>query len=151
MFADALGDDPISLALGADRTLVIRRPTGEDLRRWRDAQPSSRSAAVRLMLDSLVISGQAGPADETVLSTTIAALDPLVAFSVTCHCPACGARNEIDVDLETLALARLAIRQRVLLREVHCIASRYGWTESEVLAVSPARRARYLELIEEER
>jgi len=31
---------------------------------------------------------------------------------------------------------------------VHALASRYGWTEREILAVAPARRARYLELID---
>jgi hypothetical protein len=57
----------------------------------------------------------------------------------------------VAVDLESLALASLARRQRALLREVHCFAVHYGWTESEVLAVPPTRRARYLAFIEEQR
>ena len=59
--------------------------------------------------------------------------------------------DEVAVDLEALALRRLYARQDALLATVHRLASRYGWTESEVLAVPARRRARYLALIEEER
>ena len=78
-------------------------------------------------------------------------MDPLVDFTVSCCCPACGAPNEVAVDLEALALTSLLGRQRALLQEVHRFASRYGWTESEVLALPPARRARYLAFFEDER
>lgn len=142
---------PISVPLGDERSVTMRRPTGEDLRCWRDAKPASRAEAVRVMLDSLVLAGQAGPEDEACVSASIAAMDPLVDFTVSCRCPACGAPNEVAVDLESLALARLLARQRSLLQEVHRFASNYGWTESEVLALPPARRARYLALIEGER
>jgi hypothetical protein len=130
------------------RSLTMRRPTGDDLRRWRDARPASPAQARRVMLDSLVLAGEVEPEDEAAVSASIAALDPLVDFTVACRCPACGASNEVAVDLETLALTRLLARQRALLQEVHRFASHYGWTESEVLAVPPTRRARYLALIE---
>ena len=142
---------PLEVRLDQDRALTMRRPTGEDLRRWRHAQPASRVEALRLMLDSLVLAGHAEPDDEAILSASIDAMDPLVDFTVSCHCPACGAPNEVVVDLESLALASLANRQRALFHEVHRFASYYGWTESEVLAVPPTRRARYLALIEEQR
>ncbi len=142
---------PIQLRLSDSRALTMRRPTGEDLRRWRTAQPASRVQALRVMLDSLVLAGEVEPDDEAALSASIAALDPLVDFTVACRCPACGTPNEVAVDLETLALARLVARQRALLHEVHRFAMHYGWSESEVLAVPPARRARYLALIEEQR
>jgi hypothetical protein len=35
---------------------------------------------------------------------------------------------------------------RRMLREVHVLASAYGWTESDILALSPLRRQLYLEL-----
>ena len=142
---------PLHLQLSDGRALTLRRPTGDDLRRWRDAQPASRAEALRLILDALVLAGHAGPDDEAAVSASIAAADPLVDFTVSCRCPACGARHEVAVDLEALALARLGGRQRALLQEVHRLASHYGWTESDVLAVPPERRARYLALIEENR
>lgn len=142
---------PLHIRLDEERTLTLRRPTGEDLRDWRAARPTSRAEALRVMLDSLTLTGQAGPEDEAAVSVLVAALDPLVDFAVSCPCPACGASHEIAIDLEALALGRLAGRQHALLQEVHRFASSYGWTESAVLAVPPSRRARYLRLIEEQR
>ena len=142
---------PVQVHLDEGRTLTMRRPTGEDLRRWREGAPASRADAMRMMLDSLVLAGQALPDDEAAVSASIASLDPLVDFSVLCQCPACGTPNEVAVDLEALALVRLAGRQRALLHEVHRFASAYGWTESDVLTVPRARRARYLAFIEEQR
>lgn len=126
----------------------LRRPTGEDLHAWGALRPVSREQALMAMLTSLSIAGAPRPGDAARAAEALAEADPLVAFSVVCACPICGHEAEHEVDLEGLVLQRLAARQRALLREVHTLASRYGWTESEILAVTPARRARYLELIE---
>ncbi|HJZ74521.1 MAG TPA: hypothetical protein VKE51_22445 [Vicinamibacterales bacterium] len=143
--------EPVPVRVDADRTLSLRRPTGDDLRRWRDAQPASRAEAVGVMLDSLVIAGDIRPEDEAVVSASISEIDPLVNFAVSCPCPACGASNDVAIDLEALALDRLAGRQRALVRDVHRFASAYGWTEADVLAIPASRRAEYLRLIEEDR
>jgi hypothetical protein len=144
-------DGPLRIQRNGKPTLTMRCATGDDLRRWHDAHPVSRSDALRLMLDSLVLTGEVEAGDEETVSSSIGAADPLVDFTATCRCPVCGAPNEVAIDLEALALERLAIRQRALLEEVHRLASHYGWTESEVLAVPPARRARYVALIEDQR
>jgi hypothetical protein len=34
-----------------------------------------------------------------------------------------------------------------VLREVHILASAYGWREDDILAMSPARRRIYLEML----
>jgi len=143
--------DPVTIELSGGRTIRLRLPTGDDLRRWRAAHPASRAEAVGLMLATLLLEGDAGPADEAELSAALAELDPMVDFTVECPCPACGASNEVVLDLEALALSRLAARQTALLLQVHRCARHYGWTEAQVLAVPPARRARYLALIEDER
>ena len=148
LYGTAADDAPLHVRLDDTRAVTIRRPTGADLRRWREAQPASRTDAVRLMLDSLVVAGQVGVEDESSIATSIAAADPLVDFTVSCRCPACRAANEVAVDLEALALASLARRQRALMRDVHLFASHYGWTETEVLALPAARRACYAALIE---
>jgi len=144
--ADDVG--PIRMPLDGERWVTMRRPTGDDLRLWRAARPASRVEAVRMMLDTLLLDGEVQPQDEARLSESITAADPLIAFTVSCHCPACGAANEVPIDLDAAALTRLGARQRALLREVHCLAWHYGWTESDVLAVPPARRAQYLAFIE---
>ncbi|WP_375738694.1 hypothetical protein [Pseudomonas boanensis] len=139
---------PIQVELDGQRSVTLRRPTGGDLRQWHAAMPASRAEAVRMMLDALLQDGQVQPDDEVRLAELVAEADPLVAFTVSCQCPACGAANEVPIDLDATALTRLRARQRALLIEVHCLASHYGWTESDVLAIPPARRAQYLALIE---
>jgi hypothetical protein len=141
----------LTVRLAGDRVVAMRLPTGDDLRRWREARPHSQAAALRLMLDSLVLDGEIGPDDEAAVQDRIADSDPLVDFSVSCRCPACGVPSEMHVDLEALALVRLFTRQRALLHEVHRFATHYGWSEADVLAVPAARRARYLALIEDGR
>lgn len=147
--AGAQAEAPL-FKLADGRTITLRLPTGDDLRQWRAARPASRPQALRLILASLLLEGDAGPADETELSDALATLDPMVHFTVACQCPACGAHSEVGLDLESLALSRLAARQAALLLQVHRCAKHYGWTEAQVLAVPPSRRDRYLALIEEE-
>ncbi|MFH0344343.1 MAG: hypothetical protein ACHBNF_19990 [Chromatiales bacterium] len=142
---------PLQVVLPDERTVSLRLPTGEDVHNWRGAQYASRQEAAAAMIGALVIDGQVTVADESALAAALAVWDPLVAFRVSCQCPVCGADNNVRVDLESIAIARLNARQQVLLRDVHQLASHYGWTESEVLAIAPSRRARYLELIEEAR
>jgi hypothetical protein len=142
---------PLTVVLPENRTVSLRRPTGEDLRNWHGARYASRQEAVAAMIGALVIDGPVTPADEPALAEALSASDPLVAFTVSCTCPVCGVENDVLVDLESIAIARLDARQRALLQEVHRLASHYGWTESEALAIPPARRARYLALIEDAR
>jgi hypothetical protein len=139
----------VAIPLPDARSVALRRPTGRDLRAWHRAPHATRRDAVAAMLDTLLVEGSLTSDDEPVVADAMAAHDPLVAFAVSCACPACGAACDHPVDLEAAVLARLGARRRTLLREVHMLASRYGWTESEVLAVAPARRAQYLALIED--
>jgi hypothetical protein len=139
--------DPVVLPDG--RSVAVRRPTGRDLRNWSAKRGASRHEAVAAMLDTLVVEGSVGPDDAPVIAEAMATHDPLVSYFVSCACPTCGVESEQRVDLEAVALARLGARQRALLREIHVLASQYGWTEGEILAIAPARRARYLDLIED--
>jgi len=75
-------DGPLRVRVDDQRTLTVRRPTGDDLRRWRDAKPESRTEALRMMLDSLVLTGPVVPGDEAAVSASISAKDPHVDFGV---------------------------------------------------------------------
>jgi hypothetical protein len=136
-------DDPVEVDVQG-RRLRLRRATGDDLRAWRGTPPASRAELLRLLLDD----GEPRAGDEVPAAQALAEAEPLLALQVNCACPACGLDAAHDVDLESLALQRLAARQRAVFGDVHRLASRYGWTEAQVLAVAPARRARYLALID---
>jgi hypothetical protein len=61
-------------------------------------------------------------------------------------CPDCGAAVVAAVDAGALLAAAVTAAAARLLRDVAELAGAYGWSESEVLALSALRRAAYLEL-----
>lgn len=146
--AQPLRENLIEVELGEARHVVLRHPTGEDLRAWRTRVDSQKTDGVQTMLDALCIRGVVRAGDAKSIDEAMSASDPLVDFSVLCRCPACGADNRAPVDLEGMALAHLRASQRSLLREVHEFAASYGWTEAQTLAVPRRRRAMYRELLE---
>lgn len=138
----------IEVTLDEHPPVLVRRPTGEDVRRWQAGRYASIDAAELALLESLVenvhepLSGR----DIEAIDSAMEDADPLPSLSISTDCPACGATNDFPVDLEGLFMARLARRQREVLVDVHRLASRYGWNEAEVLVIPPWRRQAYLEL-----
>jgi hypothetical protein len=143
--------DRITVPLPDGHLATVRPPTGADQRTWGRRAYASRREAIAAITGTLVIDGRVSGDDEPALAaiaTTLAEHDPLVDFMVSCVCPTCGETGEIAIDLEALALRRLAATRRALIEDVHAIAAAYGWTEREVLAIPPERRASYRALID---
>jgi hypothetical protein len=151
LIAQPQAAEPVRVRLGGERVISLRRPSGQDLGAWRQWRGAPEGELRARMLASLLIDGDAGVDDAPAIAEALSAVDPLPGFAVDCPCPACGVASAVRIDLEAVALAQFARMQRVLLREVHAFAGRYGWTEAQVFAVPPVRRARYLALIEGER
>jgi hypothetical protein len=76
----------------------------------------------------------------------MAEADPLAEVLVDHSCSACGGAFTADLDVGSFVWAELQARARRLMKEVDLLARAYGWTETEVLALSERRRAAYLEL-----
>jgi hypothetical protein len=64
------------------------------------------------------------------------------------HCEACGREGVAQVDAGVLLWDEIEARARELLYDVHRLARAYRWSEAEILALSPARRAGYLALVD---
>lgn len=77
----------------------------------------------------------------------IAQADPQADVSLALTCPACSHRWESIFDVLTFFWAEIQAWAQRLLREVHVLASAYGWREADILALSPSRRQAYLEMI----
>lgn len=139
----------VSVARDGCEPLLLRRPIGSDLRDCRRfaLQAADPAQIAQTLLQQLCLAGTPQPEDAEPAALALDEADPLVAFAVHCPCPACGTAADRAIDLEEQALQGLAARQRTLTREVHRLASRYGWTEREVFEVPAARRGRYLEAI----
>jgi hypothetical protein len=80
------------------------------------------------------------------VSRRMEALDPAALLSFALECPECAARWSAPLDVEQLLWTRVQAAAERLLLDVDALARAYGWTEQEVLALAPARRAAYLQL-----
>ena len=81
------------------------------------------------------------------LESRMEALDPAANIRLGMQCRDCGHLWEAVLDVGTCFWDELGTRARQLLESVHRLASAYGWREADILALSPARRAAYLNMI----
>lgn len=65
------------------------------------------------------------------------------------RCPNCGEEWDSPLEPAEFLWREINAACRRLLRQIHILASAYGWSESEILGLSHERRANYLRLIEE--
>ncbi|WP_240958206.1 hypothetical protein [Streptomyces barkulensis] len=72
--------------------------------------------------------------------------DPAADVTLKVHCPECGGTTRAELDIASYLWGELDAWARDLLLDVHLLAGAYGWTEPEILALSPLRRRYYLEL-----
>lgn len=111
--------------------------------------------ARRLIRRCVVSASRAGEAiaaadvPDTVLdavSRRIEALDPLALVSFSLECPECATPWSAALDVDSLLWTNVQAAAERLLLDVDALARTYGWTEPEVLALTPSRRAAYLQL-----
>lgn len=75
------------------------------------------------------------------------ALDPGASVGFTLECPGCAARWQAPLDIGLALWRKLQQQAERLLIDVDTLARAYGWAQHEVLALSPLRRAAYLQLV----
>ena len=134
----------------------IRPPTTVDLFAIRDAQSieTARDELFSRCVESVERDGApvklaSLSADEIAAIAAAASDDPgLSDLVLDLTCAACGAAWQSTFDVAAFLWEEVRAFASRLLPEVHRIARAYGWSERDILALSPVRRARYLELIE---
>jgi hypothetical protein len=62
-------------------------------------------------------------------------------------CPACSRESQVTFDIVTYFWNEMHAWAQGVLRDVHILASAYGWREGDILAISPWRRQFYLDMI----
>ncbi|MET1080541.1 MAG: hypothetical protein ABWY06_21225 [Pseudomonas sp.] len=80
----------------------------------------------------------------TQLVEAMATLDPQAALELELVCPSCSGAWREAFDIGGFLLESLGQWAERTLDQVHLLAHSYGWSEAQVLALSPARRASYL-------
>lgn len=130
--------------------LSIRVPTGEDQRLWFEHVQGEGSADPSWLATRLLeVDGSEGPATLPTdwlapLASALATADPLTDLTLDVACPYCSQALAVDVDIERLLIDSLRQRQRRLVDHVHRLASRYHWSEREIVDMPEWRRERYL-------
>ena len=135
---------------------VFRLPTSRDLARIAGERDAT-SAAIRLLeycrigaqLDENEHPSREAWTEEQLeaVGERMAQADPLAEILLSFACPVCGSCCQESLDLPTFLWAEMEGRAKRLLLEIHALASAYGWTESEILSLSTARRECYLEMV----
>ncbi|WP_445247671.1 T4 family baseplate hub assembly chaperone [Microcoleus sp. OTE_8_concoct_300] len=143
----------------ANEKISLRKPTGNDQRLWQEQHFSDEGSATLAMVQSLLVSEQPSTFKQVysqekdwieMLNQVMEEIDPLVNFNLQVICPYCGSENLQYFDLGAWALQQLYGVQQQLIVTIHRLASHYHWSESEILAIPPGRRSRYLALIDRE-
>jgi hypothetical protein len=124
--------DLAALALCADLEGARRRLLGRCLL----AAPGEELAVDRLPAEAL-----------QAVADRMAAADPQGDVELALQCPACSHAWQAAFDIASFFWTEVDAWARVLLHEIHTLASAYGWREADILALSPWRRRTYLELI----
>lgn len=149
---EQLGTHPIEQCATIEwqgRSLLARAPTIDDLiaiAGEADGAEAARALLARCLegAEDLVIDG---PAVEG-LERHLEALDPAATITFKLRCVGCAHQWSSLLDVGEALAAELQRAAERTLTEVDALARAYGWTEAEVLQLSPVRRAAYLQLVE---
>jgi T4 bacteriophage base plate protein len=75
----------------------------------------------------------------------IAESDPQAEIFLNLKCPECGQSWEMLFDIVPILWEEIVEKAQRLIGEIHALAANYGWSEQEILNLSPQRRRIYLE------
>jgi hypothetical protein len=109
--------------------------------------PDAESARSALLARCISDAGQEMP--DVVLEALVKRMseaDPQADVQFALECPACAHRWTALFDIVSYLWREIDVWARRVLREVHTLASAYGWSEAEILSLSPWRRQFYLEM-----
>jgi hypothetical protein len=80
------------------------------------------------------------------LSQRMDALDPAAHLAFDVDCPGCGVPWSASFDPGQALWSLLQGDAEQLLIDIDALARRYGWSETQILALPPLRRRAYLQL-----
>ncbi len=134
----------------------FRLPTVADLAELspQASETQNRERLLRACLLSATRDGRESPVADlpadvvAAVVQRMAELDPQADVQFDLCCPQCGHRWNVPLDIVSFFWTELHALAARLLREVHDLATAYGWSEAEILSLTPRRRQAYLELIQ---
>jgi hypothetical protein len=142
----------------AGHELRFRLPNSLDLAEISAAPVAAAADPVQSLLQRCLLSARKGEGTVTAcrlpaeviqaVSQKMAEADPQGDVQLALSCPHCAHCWRAPLDIVSFLWSELNAWATRLLRDVHALASAYGWREADILAMNPQRRQTYLELIE---
>lgn len=131
--------------------LKYRLPNSADLSLASSADANGRN----LLLQSCLMTAHQGmrelactelpPAVLDALSSAMAEADPQSNLELALTCPACEHAWSAVFDITSYLWSEIQNWAMRTMREVYLLARTFGWSEAEILAMSPLRRQLYLQ------
>lgn len=87
------------------------------------------------------------PAVRVAVNERLERADPQADVRLHIQCPACAHEWQAGFDIVSFLWKEVADWARRTLGDVHELASAYGWSQAEILALSPSRRQYYLGML----
>lgn len=139
----------------ADYQVEFRLPNSDDISSLTpdlDHSANQRQLLERCLLsarhDGEVVTVHNLPAEVcTAVSDRMAEADPQADVQLSLTCPDCDHHWQAPLDIVSYLWAEIHAWATRLLRDIHLLASTYGWREADILALSTWRRQAYLEMI----
>lgn len=137
----------------AGYAVAFRVPTG------RDIEAIARCASLDEARQSLVCRCVSSASRDGAAMTTsalpeevigkveeaMALMDPYADMRFDLTCTRCSHGWTVSLDASTFLWTEIQVAARRVLGEVQALASRYGWSEADILEMSPRRRHAYLQ------
>jgi hypothetical protein len=137
--------------------MIFRVPNSLDIISIYDVKDLSE--ARRLLLDLCIKSVKYGSVEiptsqipAEVLDSVVHSMgktDPQGDIQISLSCGSCGHQWQMIFDILHFFWAEIDAFAHRIIHDVHGLASAYGWSESEILNMSPRRRKIYLDLVGE--
>jgi hypothetical protein len=145
--AGALCGQPVACISHVDVDgMRVRIPTTRDIALIA-AEQDVPTAAQKLLASIAVPPGEReiSPALFSRVAEELERADPRIDVALALNCPACAHGWTASFDVAAFVWHEVETTVQRLLDEVDAIARIYGWPEQEILRLTPARRAAYLE------
>jgi hypothetical protein len=150
------GGQPRELSLALeDYTVTFRLPNSLDLAEIA-GMSTLEQARLRLLERCLLAAEHNGAARALAdlpgtvmqaITDRMASADPQGDVQIALSCPNCAHQWQTVFDPLAFIWIEINAWAQRMLREVHLLASVYGWREAEILALSPRRRQAYLQMV----
>lgn len=140
----SLEQDEFSIRFRLPNSLDILSVIAEGTER---ADPAKLLAHCIVQIQSNGKDCKADDLPEKVINTLIQRIekeDPQADIRMILNCPYCSHQWEVHFDIMSYFWAEIDRWAQRLLQEVHILARAYGWSEQDILNMSPLRRQIYL-------